>query len=284
VKLGILPPYHGSAVGDPAFVRSFCAAVEAEGLESIWTVEHVVVPADYSSRYPYAETGRMPLDGNDPIPDPLEWLAFAAGLTTSVKLGTAILILPEHNPVHLAKRLATIDALSGGRMILGIGVGWMKEESEAVGVPFAERGARTDEYVAALRTLWRDDVATFEGRWVQFTGVRSRPQPVQAHGVPIMVGGHSPASARRAGALGDGFYPLGVDAAELERLLGIMTDAAQAAGRDPSLIEITTGAPSDQETAERFASLGVARFILSARDTADGVERAVGRFREKVKL
>ena len=284
MKLGILPPYRGAAVADPAYVRSFCQAAETEGLESIWTVEHVVVPADYASRYPYAETGRMPLDGNDPIPDPLEWLAFAAALTTTVKLGTAILILPEHNPVHLAKRVATIDALSGGRVILGIGVGWMKEESEAVGVPFEDRGPRTDEYVAALRALWHGDVAAFGGRWVEFAGVRSRPQPVEAGGVPIMVGGHSPAAARRAGRLGDGFYPLGVDADELERLLSIMTGAAEAAGRDPSAIEITTGAPPDQATAERFAALGVARFILSARDTADGVQRAVGRFRERVKL
>jgi probable F420-dependent oxidoreductase len=284
VKLGILPPYHGPAVADPAYVRSFCEAAEAEGLESVWTVEHVVVPADYASRYPYAETGRMPLDGNDPIPDPLEWLAFAAALTTTVKLGTAILILPEHNAVHLAKRLATIDALSGGRLILGIGVGWMKEEADAVGTPFADRAGRIDEHVAAMRALWRDDVATFDGRWTQFTNVRSRPLPARPEGVPIMVGGHSPAAARRAGRLGDGFYPLGVDADGLERLLGIMASAATEAGRDPSLIEITTGAPPDQATAERFAALGVSRFILSARDTADGVQRSVARFRERVKL
>ena len=277
-----MPPYRDKSVADPDWVRSFCLTAEAEGVESVWAVEHVVVPSEYTSTYPYDGSGRMPLRGEDPIPDPLEWIAFGAGATTSLIFGTAVLILPEHNPVHLAKRLATIDVLSGGRMRLGIGVGWLREEFDAVGVPFAARGARTDEYVAALRTLWRDDVATMDGRFVRFADIRSRPQPVQPGGVPIIVGGHSPAAARRAGRLGDGFYPLGVSASELVDLLEVMREAAAGAGRDPRTIEITVAAPRDPDDARRFEDLGVSRFLLSVKP--DGVAEAIGRYRERVQL
>jgi probable F420-dependent oxidoreductase len=222
----------------------------------------------------------MPLSGEDPIPDPLEWIAFGAGATTSLVFGTAILILPEHNPVHLAKRLATIDVLSGGRLLLGIGIGWLREEFDAVGVPYERRGARTDEYIAALRALWSEDVATVDGTFVSFRDVRSRPQPIRAGGVPIVVGGHSPAAARRAGRLGDGFYPLGVAPADLGPLLDVMRAAARAAGRDPDAVEVTTMSPREPEDAKRLADLGVSRFLLSVRP--DGVKESIDRYRERV--
>ena len=280
MKLGLLPPYRGTSVAESDWVRSFCAMAEEEEIESIWAVEHVVVPTDYGSTYPYDDSGRMPLRGDDPIPDPLEWIAFAAGLTSRVIFGTAILILPEHNPVHLAKRLATIDVLSGGRLRLGIGVGWLREEFDAVGVPFERRGARTDEYVAALRTLWSEDVASFDGEFVRFERVRSRPQPTRPGGVPILVGGHSPAAARRAGRLGDGFYPLGVPAAELGALLDIMRASAADAGRDPDAVEVTTASPRDADEARALADLGVSRFLLSVKP--EGGRESVQRYRERV--
>lgn len=284
MKLGVMPPYRGTDVVEPDWVRAFCSALEAEEVESTWAVEHVVVPATYESSYPYDASGRMPLQGGDPVPDPLEWIAFGAGATTRLVFGTAVLILPEHNPVHLAKRLATIDVLSAGRLLLGIGVGWLAEEFRAVGVPFGDRGARADEYVAALRTLWQDDVASFEGRFTSFSGVSSRPRPVRAEGVPVIVGGHSPAAARRAGRLGDGFYPFGIGPEELTELLGVMRAAATDAGRDPDGIEITTTSPRDPDTARRLADLGVSRFVLSARPDADAtsVRESVGRYRERV--
>ena len=268
MKLGLIPTYRSSVVASPDYAIGVATMAEALGVESIWTVEHVVVPAEYSSRYPYAPDGRMPLTGEHAIPDPLDWLAFVAGVTSTLRLGTAMLILPEHHPVELAKRLATIDTLSHGRLLLGVGVGWMREEAEALGTRFEDRGARTDEYIAVMRTLWSEDVASFSGDHVAFHRVRCSPKPVQAGGVPILIGGHSPAAARRAGRLGDGFFPLGVPIDQLSGLLDTMAAAAREAGRDPTAIEVTTHAPRDAETAKRLADLGVTRFIVSA--AADG--------------
>jgi len=279
-----MPTYRGDAVATPDYAIGVAQAVEAMGVESIWVAEHVVVPAAYGSRYPYAADGRMPLSGDDPIPDPLDWLAFVAGATERLLLGTAILILPEHHPVILAKRLATIDVLSQGRLRAGVGVGWLREEAEAVGVPFEQRGARTDEYILAMRALWSDDVASFDGRFVRFGGVKSRPRPTRPEGVPIVVGGHSPAAARRAGRMGDGFYPLGVNPDELAGLLEVMGNEAAASGRDAGAIEVMTHGPRDVEQARRLVDLGVQRFLISARpdDGVEGVRQLVGRYQERV--
>lgn len=284
MKYGILPTYRKTLVVQPDWVRSFAQAAEEGGCESVWAVEHMVVPGDYESRYPYSSTGRMPLNGDDPIPDPLEWLAFVASSTRTLKLGTCVIILPEHNPVQLAKRLATLDVLSGGRVIVGVGVGWMREESEAVGVPFEDRGARTDEYLDAMRVLWSEADASFEGTFVRFAGVKSRPLPMNPGGVPVVIGGHSPAAARRAGRRGDGFYPLGVTPETLASLVRVMRTAALEAGRDPAAIEITSGAPRDLDGARRLVDLGVSRFILSAPvdGDIDGVRRVIGDFAESV--
>ena len=284
MRFGILPTYRSPVVAQPEWVGAFAHAAEEGGCDSVWAVEHMVVPASYDSQYPYASSGRMPLSAADPIPDPLDWLAFVAATTQTLLLGTCIIILPEHNPVQLAKRLATIDVLSGGRMLVGVGVGWLREESEAVGVPFAERGARTDEFIDVLRVLWQDEVASFSGRFVSFSDVTSCPKPVRSSGVPIVIGGHSPAAARRAGRRGDGFYPLGVSPDLLEELLVTMRDAAVAAGRDPDAIEITTAAPRDLDRAKRLAELGVSRFMLSAPADGDldGVRRVIGEFADTI--
>ena len=213
---------------DPKEAVALAQAAEAAGFESLWTVEHTVVPAGYASAYPYDPSGKMAGGRNDiPLPDPLIWMAFVAAATTRIKLATGILILPQHNPVLAAKQIATLDHLSGGRILLGVGVGWLQEEFAALGVPFAERGARMDEYIAALRELWSADKPTFKGRFVAFEGAYCRPQPV-AKAVPIVVGGHSEAAARRAGRLGDGFFPARGAPPEL---IAIARQAAEAAGR-----------------------------------------------------
>src|SRR5437667_6865553 len=141
----------------PDNAAAMAAAADEFGIESLWTVEHVVVPKDYSSQYPYSSSGRMPGPEESPIPDPLIWLTWVGAATTTLRLATGILILPQRNPVILAKELATLDVLSKGRVELGVGVGWLREEFDALGVPFEGRGARTDEYIEALRTLWRDE-------------------------------------------------------------------------------------------------------------------------------
>ena len=253
---------------EPANAIAFARAAESAGFESIWTVEHVVVPTEYASPYPYSPTGKMPGTVDSPIPDPLIWLTYVAAATSAIRLATGILVLPQRNPVVLAKETATLDQLSGGRLLLGIGVGWLKEEFDAIGVPFGERGARTDEAVSALRALWTQDAATHHGRFSDFTDCVLRPHPVQPS-IPIHVGGHTDAAARRAGRLGDGFFPALGDHDELARLFEVVRQTARDHGRDPSAIELSTGgrgALGDRALDEvrALADLGVDRVIVPA--------------------
>ncbi|MEZ5144239.1 MAG: LLM class F420-dependent oxidoreductase [Acidimicrobiales bacterium] len=238
-------------------------AAEAAGFESLWTVEHVIYPDGYESTYPYDESGKMLATPDTPLPDPLVWLSFVAAATDSIRLATGILILPQRNPVVLAKEVATLDDLSGGRVELGIGVGWLLEEFEALGVPFERRGARTDEYVAAMRALWDGDNAEYHGEFVDFAKASVNPKPVHGR-VPIHIGGHTRAAAERAGRLGDGFFPAKGDIAEL---VDIMRQGAAAADRDPGAIEVTYGNTavlgSDPVGAvEELASHGVDRVAV----------------------
>jgi probable F420-dependent oxidoreductase len=262
-------------------------AAEAGGFESLWTVEHTVVPAGYQSTYPYSDTGRMPGPEESDMPDPLIWLAFVAAQTSTIRLGTGILILPQRNPVVLAKEVATLDRLSGGRVELGIGVGWLEEEFDAIGVPFRERGKRTDDHVAALRALWTQDQATHQGPYVSFDKAISRPQPTQAN-VPIVVGGHSEAAARRAGRLGDGFFPGKGTHEELAHLIDVMRRTAEEHGRDPDAIEITSGGngalgSKALDEVKALADMGVSRVIVPplAYDPA-GQRKAFGDYGDKV--
>jgi probable F420-dependent oxidoreductase len=241
-------------------------AAEAAGFDSIWTVEHVVVPHAYQSRYPYSPTGRMGSGLEDfPIPDPLIWLAYIASATRAIKLGTGILILPQRNPVVTAKAVATLDHLAGGRrVLLGIGVGWLAEEFASLGVPFDDRGPRTDEYVAAMRALWSQECATFKGRFVSFDQVFCRPLPADRR-IPIIVGGDTRAAARRAGRLGDGYFPARGAPAEL---LDEMRRSAVESGRDPGEIEITVSAPPEPAEIEVLAKRGVTRVAVPVSSSA----------------
>ncbi|WP_432993621.1 LLM class F420-dependent oxidoreductase [Dactylosporangium sp. CA-233914] len=279
LKLGVMPSGGGA---DPATVARFVRLLEELGCESVWAVEHVIVPDAYDSSYPYDPSGRMPLRGHDDIPDPLHWLTFAAAHTSTLRLGTAMLILPEHNPVDLAKRLATVDVLSGGRLLAGIGVGWLREEYDALGVPFAERGARADEYLAAMRALWTQAPARYDGRFVKFGPVHCRPRPTRGT-VPIVVGGHSLAAVRRAARYGDGWYPLGVRGEGFARLRDALRRECEAAGRGPDAVEVTARAPGDRGEVERLRALGVARVVIRA-DPNDlvGVRDRVRRYQREV--
>jgi probable F420-dependent oxidoreductase len=201
------------------------------------------------------------------LPDPLIWLAYVAALTESIKLATGILIVPQRNPLVTAKEVATIDALSGGRMILGVGVGWLKEEFDALGVPFADRGRRHDDYVEAMRALWRDDKASVHNTYTSFDNCISRPRPVNGT-VPIVVGGHTKKAAQRAAQLGDGFFPGSGSIDELKGLFDMVRNECVAAGRDPAEVEFTAsgaGRTLDEVTArvEELAAIGVSRVILS---------------------
>lgn len=244
---------------DPAKAVELLQAAEAAGFESAWTVEHTVLPGGYASPYPYSPDGKI-AGGNStiPLPDPLIWMAYVGARTTHIKLGTGILILPQHAVVHVAKQVATLDTLVRGRTLLGVGVGWLKEEFDVLNAEFATRAARTDEYIAALRVLWRDDAPTFEGKFVRFREAYCRPQPPNGT-VPIIIGGHSRAAARRAGRLGDGFFPArGLSKA----LLDVVRATAIASGRDPSTVEITASLPARMEDIASLAKLGVTRILV----------------------
>lgn len=234
-------------------------AGEAAGFESAWTIEHTVVPANYTSAYPYSADGKLAGGQDDlPMPDPLIWMAYMAGVTSTIRFGTAILILPQHNPVITAKQVGTLDHLSGGRIMLGIGVGWMREEFDAIGASFDDRGARTDEYVAAMRELWTADKPTFHGEFVNFDETYCRPQPVQRP-VPIVIGGDTKIAARRAGRLGDGYFPArGAD----PELFDIVRRTAEEHGRDPAAIELTCQLPDDLDEIPALAARGVSRIAV----------------------
>src|SRR5438477_1279364 len=261
MKFGVMFANVGPYV-EPDMAAAFGRIAEEHGIESLWAVEHVVVPADYRSQYPYSPTGRMPGPEESPIPDPLVWLAWVGAVTTTLRLATGILILPQRNPVVLAKELATLDLLSGGRVVLGVGVGWLREEFDALGVPFEERAARTDEYVEALRVLWRDAEPTFRGRFADFDRAKSHPKPAQEGGIPIVIGGHTNAAARRAGRLGDGFFPGRATIDDLTPLLDEMRRAAKDAGRDADAIEVTAGGAMDLDGVKQFAEMGVERIVV----------------------
>lgn len=257
---------------DPTQAIALAQAGEEAGFESAWTVEHTVVPAGYRSAYPYAEDGKMAGGVEDmPLPDPLIWMAYVAAATTSMKLGTGILILPQHNPVHIAKQVATLDHLARGRILLGIGVGWLKEEFDALGAAFEDRGRRTDEYIRAMRELWQADCPQFDGEFVQFDSLYCRPRPAQGS-VPIIVGGHSKAAARRAGRLGDGFFPAR-DAPE--ELISLARETAAEHGRDPTALEITVSLPDDFAKLAEYERLGVDRVLVPVSAMA-GLRRAIG--------
>jgi probable F420-dependent oxidoreductase len=264
----------------------FAQAAEAAGFESLWTVEHVVVPADYQSEYPYSESGKMPGRDDFPIPDPLIWLAYLASATSKIRLATGILILAQRQPVVVAKELATLDALSGGRMELGVGVGWLREEFDALGISFEDRGRRTDEYIAALRTLWTEKEASFSGEFTSFSRCISEPKPVRGT-IPVHIGGHSEIAARRAGRLGDGFFPVEGDHASLRRLFEVARASAEESGRSADDLILTTsgrGAVGERALDEvgALAEMGVQRVIVPAFMFFKDTDNALARYGEEV--
>ena len=219
---------------EPERACGLARSAEEAGFESIWTVDHVVVPSGYRSTYPYDPSGRLPSGEDAPFPDPLIWLAYVARETSTIRLATGILILPQRNPLILAKELATLDYLSSGRVTLGVGIGWLREEFEALGVPFEKRGERTEEAIAAMRALWSQERASIDGATVSFRDVYLRPQP-PGGAIPVHIGGHSEVAAQRAGRIGDGFFPFGVDSDELAGLVGTMNRSAAGGWPRPFL-------------------------------------------------
>lgn len=268
----------------PETFEALVRTADEVGIESIWAVEHVVVPVGYESQYPYSKDGRMPGPENSPIADPLIALSYAAALTQNLRLATGVIILPQRHPTYVAKEVATLDLLSRGRAILGVGIGWLQEEFDVLGVPFRERAARTEESVRAIRSLWSDAAEGFDGDFYRWKPVESNPKPIQKPGVPIVVGGHVEGAARRAARVGDGFFPALGGLAKIPGLIQAMSDECGKVGRDPAEIEVTAAeAQVEPDLVRRYQEIGVSRLVMPppAFDP-EGIKRTLSEFAEKV--
>jgi probable F420-dependent oxidoreductase len=257
MKLGLFGINLGVCARPDVAVR-VAQAAESAGFDSVWTGEHVVLP---DPRVPPS-----PAPPQTPFLDPLVALAHLAGCTKRLRLATGIIILPQRNPVVLAKEVASLDVLSGGRALLGVGAGYLHQEFAALGIPFERRGARTDEYIDAMRALWAEPRPAFAGEFVSFGGIDAQPRPVQQPGVPIVVGGTSPGALRRAVARGHGWYGFALDPAATARCLEGLAKAAAEVERPAALgrLEVTITPPPgvDAAGARKYAELGVDRLAL----------------------
>jgi probable F420-dependent oxidoreductase len=270
-------------LSEPEFLVGAGQLVEELGFDSLWLADHVVVPAGYTSVYPYNSAGRVPVVR---FPEPVVSLATLAGMTNRVELGTAVLVLPQRNPIVLAKQVATLDALAGGRVRLGVGVGWLREEFEALGAEFDDRGARTNEYIDAMRQLWTQDQPRYDGKHVRLDGTFDLvPRPARPGGVAVIVGGHSPVAARRAARRGDGFFPFTVDPTALAPLYDAVRTEAASAGRSIDEIELLGPTTTLPGWTARLQDMGVTHAVMPSGTPDLDLEQLklrLGRFSERV--
>jgi probable F420-dependent oxidoreductase len=250
VKFGVwLPAVHPFST--PALLARVADEVEARDIDSVWVGEHVVLFDDYGSKYPYSPDGKLPAAGDAGILEPLSTLTFLAARTTRARLGTAICLLAQRNPVYSAKEVATLDWLSGGRVDLGIGVGWSREEFEAVGVPWERRGARTDDAVGVLRALWETDPSSYAGEFYNVPSCHLHPKPVQSK-LPIHIGGETEAALRRVAKLGQGWFTFNRLPEEMTEPLALLDKLLAEQGRSRDEIEINVCSYFHELTPERL--------------------------------
>jgi probable F420-dependent oxidoreductase len=279
VEFGAHLPVYGPAATRETLL-GFSRRLEALGYDSAWASDHVVIPWAIGSRYPYRAAGDFPLAPTTNFLEPLAALAMVAGVTERIRLGTTVLVLPHRHPVLAAKALATIDHLAPGRVILGAGVGWMREEIELLGAPYERRGAWSDEAIRVMRACWHDERTAFDGEFFRFEAVGCYPKPAR-RAIPVWIGGHTPRALRRVAELGDGWHAAFADPASVKADLRALEAACERAGRDPRTLTVSLrlGLPARRSAAEvrdelaAFRDLGVAHVILEtrARDLADMV-------------
>jgi probable F420-dependent oxidoreductase len=264
LKIGIHVPQWGPDA-DREGVLSVARAAEQAGLDSVWVADHLVFPLRSDSAYPYGEAPFAPEDG---FLEALTTLATIAGATDRVTLGISVLVLPMREPLGVAKAIATLDVLSSGRVLVGVGAGWWAEEFRALGARFERRGRRMDEQLAIIRALWRDGVASHSGEFYAFEELACEPRPLQPSGPPILIGGLGAAGRRRAGRLGDGWHALGSHGPALAEGIADVRRIAHEAGRDPQALSLSTSValPADDEGAVRrigrLQQSGVAHTVL----------------------
>ena len=291
MRIGVAESFGTSPARNVEYVQEFAVTAERLGFDSLWVPEHIVFFDTYESRYPYNETGTLAL-GNEPgIFDPFPTLTAAGLATTTLEVGTSVLLIGERNPLLTAREVATVDQFTGGRMHLGVGVGWSSEEYDALGVPWERRGPRCDEYIEVMKLLWTTERTSFKGEFCAFENVAAYPKPVRTPHPPVLVGGNTPPALRRAARLGDGWFGWNLTLDELRdsitRLDGLLTDA----GRPPTgdgdfVVQVglpTAGPPEDAAGyAKAAADLGVDRLVLAAplprRTFASGLEAYASAF------
>lgn len=279
MKIGIVPINVG--VRDPQRIVELARKAEEVGIESVWTFEHAVVPVEYASRYPYSPTGKMDVTPETNFVDPLITLAFVAAHTKTLRLGTGVNILPQANPAMAAKQVASLDFLSGGRFMYGVGAGWLEEEFKALGVPFEKRGARFDDYLVALKKAWSGEVVEHQSERIQWSGWKSYPLPAQRPHPPLIIGGKGEAAFRRTVQHGDGWFAPTVGVPSLRKQLALLHAEAERVGRDPKTIEISAMwiyAGEGIDSVAAYRDLGVTRLItptmaLGGDNVLEGLEK-----------
>jgi probable F420-dependent oxidoreductase len=272
MKIGLVPVNIGFASPEP--MLALARQAEAAGLESVWTFEHVIVPLEYASRYPYSPTGKMGATPETPFLDPLIALTAIATATKTLRLGTGVNILPQANPLLLAKQAATLDVLSSGRFMLGVGIGWLEEEFQAMGTPFARRGARFDDYVAAMKKVWSGDVVEHSSAFLEWHGFKSHPVPARKPHLPVIIGGSKGKIYERIANHGDGWFAPSTNPDELVSMLATLKRTCERVGRDFASIEITTMLPpgANVDAVKRFQDVGVHRVVALGLGPASGKE------------
>jgi probable F420-dependent oxidoreductase len=264
MKIGLFAPL-ANPFATPAYLQALGLMAEARGFDSIWVAEHVVLFDEYGSPYPYAADGRIPVAPESGFLDPFVALGFLAAVTATVRLGTGICLVPQRNPVYTAKEAATVDWLSGGRLDLGIGVGWLAEEFQALGVPFERRGARCRSYIEVMRSLWRDGVSQYSDEFYTLPPARQFPKPLQQPHPPMHFGGESDAALRRVADLGQGWYGFGLDPQAADERIRALGRTLERRGRRLADIEVSVcpyTRATTRDDLEAYREAGVDRVIL----------------------
>lgn len=276
MKFGLIPVNIG--VQSPEQIVELAQLAESLRFESVWTFEHVIVPLDYASKYPYNPTGKMGAAPETNFVDPLIALSVVAQATSTIRLGTGVNILSQVNPLYMAKQAASLDFISGGRFMLGVGIGWLKEEFDALGVSFERRGARFDDYLVAMKKIWSGEVVEHDSDFLTWHGFKSYPVPVQKPHLPVIIGGSKGKIFERIAKHGDGWFaPTGGD--ELKTSLDTLRTICAAEGRDFTEIEITTMWPGQggNEAVQALADMGVGRLVVPTMalgaDPVEGIQK-----------
>jgi probable F420-dependent oxidoreductase len=262
MKISIAMAFNEST--EPGFIKDAVQLAEAKGVHGIWVPEHVLFFPDYASTYPYSDSGRMPGDPEGLL-DPFTALTFIAAHTQRVRLGTGICLVPQRQPVYTAKMVADVDYLSGGRVDFGVGIGWLKEEFQNLGMDFASRGARTEEYLLAMKALWSEGISEFKGQTLNLKPCHFNPKPVQRPHPPIIFGGESDAAMRRVARLGDGWYGYDLTPEDLGRRLNSLDAGLASTGRDRSQIQVIVGPnrhPVTEQTLYEYSAVGADQVVV----------------------